>query len=79
MQLLGRVPRKEGVIQVLAGQAPSSQTIGSLLKAPCLGKLGRIIWQKVSWANSLQCQNTFKYFQSNALSKVKKNSESLNL
>ena len=27
--LCGCVPRKEGGIQVLAGQAPSSQTIGS--------------------------------------------------
>ncbi len=29
---VGCVPRKEGEIQVLAGQAPSSQTIGSLLR-----------------------------------------------
>jgi hypothetical protein len=47
---------------VLAGQAPSSQTVGSLLRTLCLAKLGRIIWQNVSLANSLQCKNTLTNF-----------------
>jgi hypothetical protein len=31
---MGRFPGKEGGIQVLAGLAPSSQTVGSLLGTP---------------------------------------------
>jgi hypothetical protein len=79
VQLLGRVPREEGGIHVLTGKAAAIQTVGSLLRTPWPSKLGRIIWQNVSLANSLQCKNTLNNFQSNALSKVKKDSESLNL
>ncbi len=79
MQLLGRVPREEGGIHVLTGKAATSQTVGSLLRAPWPAKLRRKIWQNVSLANSLQCKNTLNYFQLNAFGKVKKNSESLNL
>ncbi len=53
MQLLGRVPREEGGIHVLTGKAATSQTVESLLRAPWRAKLGRIIWQNVSLANSL--------------------------
>jgi hypothetical protein len=79
MQLLGCVPREEGGIHVLTGKAATSQTVGSLLRAPWQAKLGRIIWQNLSLANSLQCKNTLNCFWLNALSKVKKNSESINL
>jgi hypothetical protein len=35
---MGTFPRKEGEIQVLAGLAPSNQTVGSLLRTPWLVK-----------------------------------------
>ncbi len=35
---VGVFPRKEGRIQVLAGLAPCSQTVGSLLRTPKLSK-----------------------------------------
>jgi hypothetical protein len=39
----GPFPRKEGGIEVLAGLAPSSQTVGSLLRTPWLAKpVGKI-------------------------------------
>jgi hypothetical protein len=40
---LGAFPRKEGRIQVLAGLAPSIQTLGSLLRAAWLSKQARKI------------------------------------
>jgi hypothetical protein len=36
----GVFPRKEGWIEVLAGLAPSSQTLGSFLRILCLAKGG---------------------------------------
>jgi hypothetical protein len=48
---------KEGGIQVLAGLAPSSQTVGSIFKIPLLGKLARKIWRIVSSMSSLQYKN----------------------
>jgi hypothetical protein len=47
---------KEGGIKVLAGLAPSSQTLGSLLRTPWLAKLARIFWEKVNLVNSLQLE-----------------------
>ncbi len=35
---VGTFPHKEGGIQMLAGLAPSSQTVGSLLRTPLLAK-----------------------------------------
>jgi hypothetical protein len=43
---VGMFPRTEGGIKVLAGLAPSSQTVGSLLRTPWLAKSARNIWQK---------------------------------
>ncbi len=37
---MGMLPRKEDVIQMLAGLAPSSQTVGSLLKKTIPAKAG---------------------------------------
>ncbi len=42
----GVFPRKEGWIEVLAGLAPPSQTLGSLLRIPCLAKARKIDPQK---------------------------------
>jgi hypothetical protein len=41
--------RKEGKIQVMAGPAPSSQTVGSLMATPMPTKPARKKWQKVVW------------------------------
>ncbi len=60
-------PCKEGGIQVLAGLAPSSQTIGSLLRTPWLAKPATKIWQNVSSPNSLQWKNPLNYFWLNKL------------
>jgi len=63
---LKRYVPKEGGIQVLAGPAPSSQTIGFLLVKPA-----RKISQNASSVNSLQLNNTVDYFSLNTFSKVK--------
>ncbi len=42
-----------GEIKVLAGLAPSSQTVGSLKRTPWLAKPSRKIWHKVSFVKSL--------------------------
>ncbi len=53
-QLCRGIPKKEGRIQVVAGLAPSSQTVGSLLRRVSPAKLAGKKWQKVNTVNSLQ-------------------------
>ncbi len=53
------LPGKEGGIQGLAGLAPSSQTVGSLLKKPWPD---RKIQQKESSLNSQKWKNALDYF-----------------
>ncbi len=62
--------RKKDGMRVLAGLAPTSQTLGSLMKThACLP--ARKIWKKVSSMNSLQWKNARNYFITNAFGKVK--------
>jgi hypothetical protein len=66
----GMLPRNEDGIQVLAGLAQSSQTVGFLLRTPWLVKPDKKIRQKVISMNSLQQTNTLYYFLLNAFVKV---------
>ncbi len=50
----GTFPVKDGWIQVLAGLAPSSQTVQSLLRTPWQEKPTRKIYPKKNSANLLQ-------------------------
>jgi hypothetical protein len=50
-------PRKEGGIQVLAGLAPLSQSVGAVLRTTWPGKPTIKIEQNVSLANSLHWKN----------------------
>ncbi len=61
-----KVQTAVAVVLGLAGLAPSSQTVGSLLGTSIK------IRQGVSSVNSLQFKNTKKYFSSNEFGKVKK-------
>jgi len=64
---VGTFPTKEGDKQVLAGLAPSSQTVGSLSRTPN----GNFL-QIVCSAKSIDWKNRGNYFLSKAFYKFKK-------
>ncbi len=51
---MGAFPGKEGAIHLLAGLAPSYQTVGSLLRTPDWHSWCKKNLQKLNSANSLQ-------------------------
>ncbi len=55
-------PGKEAEIQVLAGLALFSQTVGSLMRASWLAKPSIKIQHKVCSVNSFQWEKTLNYF-----------------
>jgi hypothetical protein len=71
MQLYRCINRKEGWDTGVAGQAPSSQTVESLLRAPWPETPGTKIWQKEGSVISLHYKNAFNFFWSNTFGKVK--------
>jgi hypothetical protein len=61
----GMFPTKEGGIQVLAGLAPSTQTVRPLLRTSWLAKPTRKKLAKSCSANSLQWEKALNYFWPN--------------
>ncbi len=66
-------PGNEGRIEVLAGIAPSSQTVGSILGTP----QQETIDKKVSYVNSVQWKDANNYFWSKTFGKVENLTNSL--
>jgi hypothetical protein len=67
----GAFTRKKCGINVLAGLAPSRQTVESLVRNTLSAKPARKFWQKVFSVNSLDMENTLNYFSSNTFGEVK--------
>ncbi len=67
----GAFPGEEGGIQVLAGLATSSKTVGSFLRKPWLAKRAGKIQQTSLLDEFASMENTLNYFGYHTFGKVK--------